>query len=358
MGKRATIIKKPLDDETRAILKKLLANPYGTNENQLWGSSPRIKISKEPFLKRLSALEKAGAVKVTPEGNQKIVTLVPEIANKILAENLLTFPSESLEEQQEAEKEPNTGESVELLQPDMIPSWFRIQRTVMERIENLVSEGESISKDEKRFDEFKLWLDNAICANSLFVSAKICSEAGRPWDYVLSEIMKGTGEESEVLVFLLYEVRTALLLKCYKYLQEREQRIEMEPRLWVDLVYAFFERWKKITTSTRYSGSLEDRLAEDVFLGFVLKEDDLDSHFGEEYIVLIYDAIKWHALTRTSHANPLFDKEYKKAIDAYEEKGRKLMNKANQHKQYRVGRHAFKHSSTLLSKEKKSGGYV
>jgi hypothetical protein len=352
------VITEPLDKESKDILKKLLANPYGINKSQLWQSDPVIEISKEPYLKRLSKLKKAGAIEFTRIGNQEIVTPVPEIVNKILAENKLTLyiPTDSGEEKQkllvEEEEENQKKLIVKPLEPDIIPAWFRIERTIMEKIEKMVSEGEtSNSKDKKRLAEFMVWLDQAICSNSLFVTAKMCSGKYGPWDYVSREIMKGTGDERDVLLFLLYEVRTALLLKCYRYLQAKEQRVEMEPPRWVELVNAFFHRWERITYSTRYSGSLEERLPNDVFSGFVLKEDDLDPSDGEEYILLTYEAIKWHSLTRNVQTNHLFEREYQKALDAYEERGRRLLNKANQHKQYRIGRHTSSHWSTWFPKK-------
>jgi len=82
---------------------------------------------------------------------------------------------------------------------------------------------------------------------------------------------------------------------------------------------------------------MEEKLVDQVFDYFVLKENvsPLD---GEKYIRLVYEAVKWHSISRTP-SDDSFPAEYERLLDVYENEAKPLLNKAQHHKPYRLGRH-------------------
>ncbi|MCL4518536.1 MAG: hypothetical protein M1587_04990 [Thaumarchaeota archaeon] len=300
------------------------------------------------------------AIKIEYWGNSKLLAMLlrnPHVLetyfpNKVmerlneLNENVIKMSSSVVgKSSPKPDRNPSNTrtESREGEQIDVIPSWFRAQRAIMERIEKMTSriawQQDNDEKSNVQLDDFKEALSDSLCGNDLVITSEICSERSSSrgvWDYVANEILKGRGTNEDILSFLLYEVRAALLLKSYHYVQQ--MRNEIGPREWLQVVNAFHTRWNRIVSAVRYSGSLEDRLPDDIFDGFVLKED-VDPIDGEKYLNLVYEAVKWHSITRNA-SNSSFYEEYERTLDNYYRFGRKLLNKANQHKVYKLRRHA------------------
>lgn len=209
------------------------------------------------------------------------------------------------------------------------PDWFSTGRNVMESLENMFKNMRSENGiTPEKLEQFKQWLVDSLCDTTkpLVVTAQLCSgSSGSVWEAVSKGIMKGLGDEEEIVLFLLYEVRTALCLETYRYLQRA--RLEMNLVDWYDLVLLFRDRWNGITRRADYGGSLELKVADHVFNGFILREDIISEKDGSKYIELIYDAIKWHSFSRNTTVT-LFTKEYQARIKAYDTT---LLNKAKHH---------------------------
>ncbi len=221
-----------------------------------------------------------------------------------------------------------------------LPVWFRTGRNVMENIQSMfkeVSDENGITPE--KLEQFNRWLDHSLCATGyrLVVTSELCSRSESLWQSVSKTILRGRGDKETVLLFLLYEVRTALLLHSYKYLQDA--RLEMDLIDWYDNVSLFFDRWNKITRSLRYSGSLEERITDDVFSGFILRENILPEEQARRYIELIYDAVKWHSISRNAHI-PFFTDEHERKMKAFQMEGVRLLNNERQHKAFNIYRHA------------------
>jgi hypothetical protein len=309
-----------LDELSRRILEELRNHPNGINLNSL---HRKIGSGKEKFGKSLHALEKYGAVVVREEGSYDIYTLVPEIASRFLEKNIVLIPDET------------DGEVNRTI--DLTPRWFKDKRHIMEKIESaLSSNGSEIGSQKQRFDQFKLDLEKDICDNSLMVTSELCSSAHGMWSLVGNEILERHGDDSDILKFLLCEVRAALLLETYSFIQ-KERKENGAGGDWLETVVGFLNRWNRISTTLNVGGSWESDLPSQVFDDFILRENP-DTSAGEKYIRLTYDVIKWHALTR-GISGSRFDIQYQRSEDTYYSEAVPLLNKTRQIKKYRLGRH-------------------
>lgn len=215
-----------------------------------------------------------------------------------------------------------------------LPAWFRIDRTILQSIEDLIEwpEHENVRLKQEVSPAKKDWMSHALCAG-VGESTRLdslCKRAGEAplWDYITQRELNNCSDNVAVVLFVLYEMRSAVYIRAQEYL--REQFTHLGRDEWFYLVALFLDRfrlWKEYTSISTAEYYLDD------LFGLTLREgislDDIST-----YIKTTVNALKWTSIAR-GRFNNFLSRMAGESIDEQARIGQRKISSARRRKSLR-----------------------
>lgn len=234
----------------------------------------------------------------------------------------------------EKEEEPGNISPYEEEEPDpgLLPTWFRHDKSTMIMLERQLKK----ARDGKKVilnEDVKQALDDVICGqwdepseNAPPLTIEICSRKKSGMnlcDYVGDFELGGGGDEDEVLTFILYKFRSAMVSRVVAFMLDPNYR-PVRDYVWFDTLRLFEHRFRK---EFKFVGgsSIEKQSYWVKDLLVMLNKEGARQQDIMLYVNLAFDSMMWFALKQS---NPIYWIKQSEAEKKYwDGDARRILNK-------------------------------
>jgi len=167
------------------------------------------------------------------------------------------------------------------------------------------------------------WINNRLLHAGSTIPMKLLKIAqayGQTLWAVSSMMLRASGTDEAIFIYILYEFREAVWIRVIEYLSE--QRRELPLPKWINLANHFQNRLAKMES---YAMSFDDWLAKDVVAVFLSRPDT--EELAKEYVSLLCETGKWFAIQLVIDSK-FVSEEYHSRYNGFQAKRESLIREA------------------------------